>query len=204
MWRKAVAKEIQDRAKFNVIRYANCWEDVDLLLDGLNISENSKCISIASAGDNSLSLLVKNPEVVYAVDLSIPQIACCELKKNAIKYLDYNTFLEFLGFKKSDKRLEIYKTIENYLSVESKYYFSQHFPTIENGIIHQGKFEKYFQYFAKYIVPLIHNQKDLTELFLPKSVEAQKLFYNKTWNNWRFKMLFKLFFNKITCFNCFR
>lgn len=191
-----MSKEIQERAKFNVIRYANCWEDVDLLLEGLNINENSKCISIASAGDNSLSLLVKNPEVVYAVDLSIPQIACCELKKNAIKYLDYQTFLEFLGFKKSNKRLEIYKTIENYLSVKSKYYFSQHLQTIENGIIHQGKFEKYFQYFAKYIVPLIHNQKDLTELFLPKSVEAQKFFYNKTWNNWRFKMLFKLFFNK--------
>lgn len=191
-----MSKEIQDRAKFNVIRYANCWEDVDLLLEGLNISENSKCISIASAGDNSLSLLVKNPEVVYAVDLSTPQIACSELKKNAIKYLDYKTFLEFLGFKNSDKRLEIYKSIEQYLSIESKYYFSQNLQIIQDGIIHNGKFEKYFKYFAKYIMPLVHNQKNLTELFLPKSVEAQKIFYNTTWDNWRFKMLFKIFFNK--------
>ena len=65
---------------------------------------------------------------------------------------------------------------------------------IENGIIHQGKFEKYFQCFAKKIMPLIHNQKNMTELFLPKSVEAQKIFYDKTWNNWKFKFLFKLFF----------
>ena len=45
-------------------------------------------------------------------------------------------------------------------------------------------------------MPLVHNQKNLTELFLPKSIQAQKLFYDKTWNNWRFKALFKLFFNK--------
>ena len=81
-----MSKGIEDRAKFDKIRYANCWEDPELLLTAFNIQPNFKCISIASAGDNSLSLLVKNPQIVYAVDLSIPQIACCELKKYAIKF----------------------------------------------------------------------------------------------------------------------
>jgi S-adenosylmethionine-diacylglycerol 3-amino-3-carboxypropyl transferase len=193
-----MGKEIQQRAKFNRIRYANCWEDADLLLESLNISEKTKCISIASAGDNSLSLLVKNPEIVYAVDLSVPQIACTEFKKNAIKFLDYTAFLELLGFKKSARRLDFYKEIEPHLSLDSKYYFSQNPQIIENGIIHQGKFEHYFQLFAKRIMPLIHNQKDLTELFLPKSVEAQKIFYKTKWNNRRFRALFKVFFSRFT------
>lgn len=191
-----MSKGIQERAKFDKIRYANCWEDPLLLLESFDIQPSSKCISIASAGDNSLSLLVKNPEIVYAVDLSIPQIACCELKKYAVKFLDYETFLELLGFKKCENRTEIYKSVEENLSLQSRYYFEQNPDILKNGIIHQGKFEHYFQLFAMRIMPLVHNQKNLTELFLPKSIQAQKLFYDKTWNNKRFKALFKLFFNK--------
>jgi len=189
-------KEIQQRAKFDKIRYANCWEDPELLLEAFDIQQNSKCISIASAGDNSLSLLTKNPQVVYAVDLSIPQTACSELKKYAIKLLDYETFLKLTGFRECENRIEIYNSVKENLSLQSRYYFEHNPEIIRNGIIHQGKFEHYFQLFAKKIMPLIHNQKNLTELFLPKSIQAQKLFYDKTWNNWRFKALFKVFFNK--------
>ena len=191
-----MGKEIQNRAKFDKIRYANCWEDPELLLVSFNIQPNSKCISIASAGDNSLFLLTKNPEVVYAVDLSVPQIACCELKKYAIKFLDYESFLKVIGFKNCENRLEIYKSIEEHLTLQSRYYFEHNLEIIQTGIIHKGKFEHYFQLFANKIMPLVHNQKNLTELFLPKSIQAQKLFYDKTWNNWRFKALFKVFFNK--------
>ena len=191
-----MGKEIQERAKFDRIRYANCWEDSELLLEALEITPDKKCISIASAGDNSLSLLIKNPQLVWAVDLSIPQIACTQLKKYAIKFLDYDSFLKLLGFKNCNNRTEIFKSIEEHLSTEAKYYFTNHPDIIEKGIIHQGKFEHYFQLFATKIMPLVHNQKNMTELFLPKALEAQKLFYDKTWNNLRFKLLFKLFFNK--------
>lgn len=189
-------KEIQNRAKFDKIRYANCWEDSELLLEAFEITPNKKCISIASAGDNSFALLTKNPELVLAVDLSIPQISCCELKKQAIKLLEYEEFLELAGFNKSNRRQDLFKSIEGNLPLECKYYFAQNPKIIEDGIIHQGKFEHYFQIFANKIMPLVHNQKNLTELFLPKAIEAQKLFYDKTWNNWRFKALFKVFFNK--------
>ncbi len=191
-----MGKEIQERAKFDRIRYANCWEDSHLLLEAFEITPDKKCISIASAGDNSLALLIKNPQIVLAVDLSIPQISCTQLKKYAIKHLDYDSFLKLLGFKDCDNRIEIFKSIEEHLSTEAKYYFSNHYDIIKNGIIHEGKFENYFQLFATKIMPLIHNQKNLTELFLPKAIEAQKLFYDRTWNNLRFKLLFKLFFNK--------
>lgn len=191
-----MGKEIQQRAKFDKIRYANCWEDPELLLEGFEITPDKKCISIASAGDNSLSLLVKNPQIVYAVDLSIPQIACSELKKYSIKFLDYESFLKILGFKPCENRMELYNSIKEHLSLQGRYYFEQNPKIIQNGIIHQGKFEHYFQLFANKIMPLVHNQKNLTELFLPKPIRAQKLFYDKTWNNWRFKTLFKLFFNK--------
>jgi len=48
---------IQDRAAFELIRYANCREDACVLLEALAINKGDRCLSIASAGDNSLALL---------------------------------------------------------------------------------------------------------------------------------------------------
>jgi len=53
--------------KHDYIRYANCWEDADILLEGLNPEQGAKILSIGSAGDNSFAFLANNPEVVVAV-----------------------------------------------------------------------------------------------------------------------------------------
>ena len=46
---------IQNRAAFDLVRYANCWEDADILLEALAVKQGDRCLSIASAGDNSSS-----------------------------------------------------------------------------------------------------------------------------------------------------
>ena len=58
-------KAIQDRAKFDVIRYANCWEDPRLLLGVL--PPKARCLSIASAGDNSFSLLCGDAQALKLI-----------------------------------------------------------------------------------------------------------------------------------------
>ncbi|MDE7297020.1 MAG: BtaA family protein, partial [Clostridia bacterium] len=40
---------------FSLLRYANCWEDTDILLEGLQIRENEVGLSVASGGDNTLA-----------------------------------------------------------------------------------------------------------------------------------------------------
>ena len=52
-----MSTEAAARSDFSFIRYAQCWEDADILLEALDIGEGDVCLSIASAGDNSLSLL---------------------------------------------------------------------------------------------------------------------------------------------------
>jgi len=56
------------------IRYANCWEDADILCPGLSLKQDSKILSIASAGDNTFSLLTADPELVVAADLNSAQL----------------------------------------------------------------------------------------------------------------------------------
>ena len=65
----AKPSEIAGKASFDEIRYAQCWEDADVLLQGLDVQPGDHCLSIASAGDNSLSLLARGAGKVVALDL---------------------------------------------------------------------------------------------------------------------------------------
>jgi len=178
------------------LRYANCWEDADVLLSGLEIGAGDKVLSIGSAGDNCFSILTRDPELVVAVDLNGVQLKLIELKKASFEMLDHSAFLQFLGFVECDNRTELYHKIRPSLQSETAVFWDSYLEDINKGIIHQGKMENYFQSFRKYFIPLIHRKKTIAKLLSKKSEEEQSRFYNTKWNSLRWKALFKVFFGK--------
>ncbi len=191
-----MSQEIQERTRFDFIRYANCWEDPELLLGCFELRDRC-ALSIASAGDNSFSLLTLAPRKVVAFDLNPVQLALVELKKCAIARLEYPEFRQFLGFDASTQRLEVYRQrLRQQLSPAAQAYFDRHENLIADGIIHQGKFEHYFQLFHRRILPLIHRRSTAQALLAAKPLEQRRAFYRDCWNNLRFRLLFRLFFNR--------
>ena len=79
--------EIEQKASFNIMRYAQCWEDADMLIQSLNINSNDVCLSIASAGENSFSLLSQSPKKVIAIDMNPVQFAAVELRNAVYTHL---------------------------------------------------------------------------------------------------------------------
>lgn len=189
-------KSIDNRAKFDFIRYANCWEDPELLLKALYPLENQVVLSIASAGDNSFSLLTQNPKKVIAVDFNPAQIACVELRKAAFLQLSHRDLLEFLGVNQSKNRQMVYQKIKSELSTESKQFWDSNLDGIEMGIIHYGKFERYLKWFGTRLLPLIHGKKRVHNLLEKKSMGEQQVFYEKHWDTFLWRALFKIFFSK--------
>lgn len=189
--------DLKEKVSFDLIRYANCWEDAAILLKGLRPEPGSRILSIAAAGDNSFSLLTTDPEQVLAVDISKPQLFLTALKKEAIRTLDYEDVLSFLGFRESNQRSTIFQRIDKGLPKDVRAYWNQQIHLIEEGIIFQGKFEKYFQLFVKKVLPWIHSKSAVKELLRTKSAEEQELYYTKKWNTWRWRLFFKLFFSKL-------
>ena len=184
-------------ADYSFIRYSNCWEDAGLLIENLQPKRGANILSIASAGDNSLAFLAFDPEFVLAFDVNPTQLYLSELKQKSIEHLSYFEVLEFLGFKESDKRLDYYSRIKQFLNKDTELYFSARLNQLDIGIIYTGKFEKYFSVFRRFVLPILHTKNTINKLFLQRSRIEQTKFYNEVWNNKRWKMLFKLFFSKI-------
>ena len=192
-----IPTSIAERASFEIIRYANCWEDADLLMSALAPKKSDRCLSIASGGDNSLSLLSSDPAIVIALDISAAQIALVALKAAAIASLRREEFLGFAGFRTpSNDRIEIYRSLREGLSVDARNYWDSRHEVITNGIIHAGKFEHYFSLFRRWIIPLVHNRRTVQALTAPKNAEERRRFYNEEWNTPRWRALFRLFFSR--------
>ena len=186
-----------NRSKFNFIRYANAWEDADILCKALEPrAKDGRILSIASSGDNALALLTLDPKEMIAVDLSAPQLACLEIRIAAFKELDYKGFSEFLGILPSQNRVETYRNLQRRMSKEARRFWDEQLGNIRNGIIHAGKFERYLRLFGKWMLPLVQSRAAIEKLLEPKSKMKQIQFYNETWDHWRWRLLFKIFFSR--------
>ncbi len=188
--------DIASRANFEAIRYAQLWEDADVLIDALGDQKDKTLVSICSAGDNALAMLLLDPKKVVAIDLSPAQIACLEIRIAAYKNLDHLEFLELMGARVSTRRTELLDRLLPDLDKKTaEFWSSQTAQVDEFGIGGVGKFERYFQIFRKHVLPLAQSSATIDEVFRSKSKEEREHFFNKHWNNWRWKLLLKVFFS---------
>jgi len=186
---------IEHRARFDYVRYANCWEDADVLCQALQPAAGKRILSIASGGDNSFALAAAGADVV-AVDLSDAQLAMVELKRAAIRQLDYDALLAFMGVRPSEERTQTYATLSRALPPAARAFWDAHPDHVRRGIVHAGKFERYFETFRRRVVPLFHNKSSVTQLLAEKSRADRRTFYDRVWNNLRWRLMFKIFFSR--------
>ena len=188
--------DITTRANFSEIRYAQCWEDADVLLRALDIQPQHTCLSIASAGDNTLALLSCAPERVIAIDVSAAQLACLELRVAAYRELEHHELLELIGSRTSSRREQLYRRCRSLLSPEARTFWDRHADDIANGIGGAGKFERYLALFQRRVLPLLHSSQHIAELLRDKARIEREMFYEDVWDTWRWRAAFKLFFSR--------
>ncbi|HEV2130722.1 MAG TPA: DUF3419 family protein [Longimicrobiaceae bacterium] len=188
---------IRERASFSFIRYGSVWEDADVLCEALApVAEAGRLLSVASAGDNVLALLTLDPAEVVAVDLSAAQLACLELRIAAFRRLDDTGLHAFLGVTPSETRHAIYRRLRFDLTRQARAFWDAQPEAIRTGIIHAGKFERYLRTFRRRVLPLIQPRARIERLRAPCTVAEQEEFYDREWNSWRWRALFRLFFSR--------
>jgi S-adenosylmethionine-diacylglycerol 3-amino-3-carboxypropyl transferase len=191
-----VRSEVAERIDLSDIRYAQVWEDADVLIEALDVRPGDVCLSIGSAGDNALALLTRNPSRVVAVDLSAGQIACLELRVAAYRALEHHELLELVGSRPSARRLELYARCRPLISHASRAVWDARPGSIARGIGAAGRFERYFALFRSGVLPLVHRRAVVEALLQKRSLEERRRFYRDRWNTWRWRALYRLFFSR--------
>jgi S-adenosylmethionine-diacylglycerol 3-amino-3-carboxypropyl transferase len=188
--------EAAQHADFSAIRYAQCWEDADILLAGLEIQPGDTCLSIASAGDNALALLTRAPQRVIALDLNPVQLFCLELRVAAFRELSHPELLELIGSTPSARRVELYRRCRPLLGGEARAFWDAHADAVAAGIGGAGKFERYFALFRERILPLVHSRAIVERLLAGGAATRRATFYQQEWDTWRWRLLFRFFFSR--------
>lgn len=197
--------EISAKASFEDIRYAQLWEDADVLIAALDIKPGAKpdsgpratLVSICSAGDNALAMLMLNPERVVVLDLSQAQIECLNLRIGAYRNLEHQEFIELMGSRASTRRAQLLtKALVGTDPTTQAFWQARQSDVMAYGAGGCGKFERYFRMFKTRILPFVHSRKTVDAIFQPRAPQARQEFLEKRWNTWRWKLMMSLFFSR--------
>ena len=126
------------------LEYTCCNEDSRSEVTALQL-KGRRALSIAAAGGRAISLLYGDPKEVIAVDANFQQFSLCCLKHSAIKHLDRDGYLAFVGIAPASAayRLKAYDRLRDDLPDGSRDYWDSHRDFIEDGLIYAGRFDRH-------------------------------------------------------------
>lgn len=189
--------EIEGKADFDHIRYAQLWEDADVLTDALGDCAGGTLVSICSAGDNALAMLTLDPAKVVVVDLSPAQIACLKLRIGAFRSLTHSEFLELTGSRASTRRSALLARALQDTDPETHAFWTALAPDVDRyGIGGVGKFERYFRIFRTRLLPFVHSRRTIDDVFTPRTPNARKVFFDARFDTFRWRLLLNVFFSR--------
>ncbi|PRY24866.1 S-adenosylmethionine-diacylglycerol 3-amino-3-carboxypropyl transferase [Aliiruegeria haliotis] len=191
--------DIADRARFDIIRYAQLWEDADVLVAAMHPGSGQRFLSVCSAGDNALALLTLDPEKVTAVDLSVAQLDCLRLRIGAMRALEQPEFLELMGSRPSDRRGVLLDRALAELPEEARLRWGNLRPeVVAHGAGGVGRFERYFRIFRKRVLPLVHSRRTIDDVFVARPPAERARFLDERFVTWRWTLMLQLFFSRFT------
>ena len=174
-----------------MIRYAQVWEDADVLAQALAVRPGDRVLSICSAGDNALALLIDDPAEVVAVDLNPSQVACLALRVAAFRQLTHPELLELVGARPSRQRGALYQQCRPALDADARAFWDGRPDHVAGGIGQAGSFERFFRTFRRRILPLAHRRATVERLLAGGgTAENRRRWYDARWDSWRWRTLF--------------
>ncbi len=171
------------------------WEDPASDRRALQIRPGETIMAITSGGCNTLSLLLENPQRIYAIDINACQSHLLELKRAAIRHLDCDDLHAFLGLRPSKNRLDTFEALQPELSQPAIEYWTRHRAAIREGVMYQGRYERFLRHFRR-LLRLLQGPRRIEKFFDCQSLDEQQDYFNRVWNTSQWRTLFRLAFNK--------
>lgn len=192
------------------LRYAQCWEDADRLVEGLAPLDGRRVLSIASGGENTLALLAEGPERLVAIDRNPAQLAALELKAASCALLSHGDWMVLLGaWERPDgpeeraapaalarQRQQLYGRCRDRLSPAAAAFWDRQPALLAAGLLHGGRFERYLAAFRRWLLPLLRHPDGWRVLLAGQSEADRQAWVVACRRDWRWRLLFRLFFSR--------
>ncbi len=180
---------------FSRLSYSFGNEDWKSERAALKIAPTDRVICITASGDRPLHALLDPCQEVVAIDLNPIQNHLLILKMTALKHLEYQDYLEFLGINPAKDRKVVFNQLSAYLPAATSTFWQQRIKMIENGILYQGTIETLLKITAPILKIL--RPKKISKLFSFESLADQRQFIRNEWSSYFWNKAFELIFNPI-------
>jgi S-adenosylmethionine-diacylglycerol 3-amino-3-carboxypropyl transferase len=184
-----------EQVKLTELVFAQNWEDPLCDHRALSIREGETVMAITSGGCNVLGFLQFNPDAVYCIDINPAQAYLLELKIAAIRRLDFEAFLRFTGLTSCDDREAVFVEVLEAVSDAARQFWKTQRRIQKEGFIMNGRYDRFVK-FAGQFLNLLQGTSRIEGLMREKTMEEQVQYYDEKWNTRRYKMIYKLLFNK--------
>lgn len=170
---------------FDSFIYNQIWEDPQVDLQALQLTEDSRLLTIASGGCNVLNYLTAKPAHITAIDLNPYHLALTRLKLAAFNYLpDHATFYNFFGNANKLSNLERYQAyIQAHIATDLDKFWSgknlfgsKRIQMFAKGLYKQTRFG-YFMRFLHWLGKFMNCKPHL--ILNAKSCYEQRLIFNR-------------------------
>ena len=192
---------IAAKARFDIVRYAQVWEDADVLVDVLRGPPGRSFLSVCSAGDNALALLLLDPSRVVVRDLSDAQLACLRLRLAALRALPWRDFVALMQppspGSPSPHGALMARVVPTLDDLTAAFWGDRLAAVATLGLAGIGRFEHYFALFRRFVLPLIHGRRTVEGVFVRRSGPDRGEFFARHWDSWRWRLATNLFFSRL-------
>ena len=167
----------------NNLVYNTCWEDPRLDRQALNLGPTDNVLVITSAGCNSLDYALCGPNQVHAVDMNPRQNALLDLKKSAIKGLEYEDFFQMFGQGHLTGVKRVYQEkLRRELPAWSQQYWDKNIRFFDNkrtSFYFRGTSGAFAKWIGVYIDNVIRVRNHMNDILAAKNVAEQREIYEK-------------------------
>lgn len=155
---------------------------------------DKSALTITGSGSRALELSIANPSRIVSIDFNPTQNFLLELKIAAIKNLEYEDVMAFIGLEPSTDRLSTYQKLKSELSREAQSFWDKESDKIKNGILYCGTWETYLKGISK--MANIIRKKQIDQLLKFDNLKEQEVFWDTHWDNFAWKLFMQILGNR--------
>ena len=178
--------------------FAQVREDPAVEIEALGAGPRDTAVVVSSGGCTALSLLARGAGQVLAVDLNRTQNHLVELKTAAVRALDRERALRFLGgaSETGAARWQSYVALEPLLSPVARRYWQGHRDWICAGAIRCGISERFIRTVLRVVRAAVYPGARAKALLACRTLEEQRELFRTRWNTRRWRWLFPVLLNR--------